>query len=669
MTRWLSAIIFGLLATAYATAMEGEEAQPEADTARSVLKKEVVVTGSPLETTRDKSIHRIRLLDSTRIAAQQAVSLRDVLITELNVGVQQDAILGSGTSIQGIGGNGVKVLVDGVPVVGRLNGNIDVSQILLANADRVELVEGPMAVMYGSDAIGGVINVITRKPAATGFRSFAHGYMESVGTYNFNLGLTGAIDNVGLNVTGGRNLFDGWTADTSMQRADQWKPREQYLLDARISPKWERVSLDYDVHFFDEKILNRGEPRAPYGETAFDDEFLTLRLVNSATLRVQAADAIGAHGVLAFTHYRRQKLSTLKNLVTLETTPIAGEGEQDTTTINTAMTRWVLNVGSDTNTLNVTGGLEGTYEYMASGRLTSATEAMTDVASFAEVRWRLDRSLVIQAAGRLMWNSAFGVYAVPSLHTAWQPSAVTSFRASIAQGFRSPSLREMYLYFVDINHDIVGNPNLSPETSTAVNLSGSITRTGAEYVARVEPSAYYNDVRNMITLAQLENSQEFSYVNIGRMVTMGVQADVTYATTALDVTVGGVLAAVTTGEDLSEVGPTQFSPQAKLVVRWTLPVADLTLNTFLKYTGASVRNVLSSTSELVTQQADPFTMMDLTLGRSFFDQQFTASVGCKNLFDVTTIGITAQSGIHSSGGSQLIGMGRMFTMDLTLRIP
>ena len=66
-------------------------------------------------------------------------------------------------SVQGLSGENVKILIDGVPVVGRLNGNVDLSQINLTNIERVEIVEGPLSVNYGTNALAGTINLITKK--------------------------------------------------------------------------------------------------------------------------------------------------------------------------------------------------------------------------------------------------------------------------------------------------------------------------------------------------------------------------------------------------------------------------------------------------------------------------------------------------------------------------
>lgn len=641
---------------------------PNSDSVTTVTTQEIVVTGSPFGTTRNKSIHRVRLMDSTRIASQQAVSLRDVLTTELNIGVHNDAILGSGTTIQGIGGNGVKVLIDGVPVTGRLDGNIDISQILLGNAERVEIVEGPMAVMYGSDAIGGVINVVSKQLNNDRLHGSIHAYTESVGSFNTSVLANGSVGDTKLSLNGARNLFDGWSSNKSYKRFAEWKPREQYLLDFRVQPEWQDVTVHYDVHAFTETILNRGEPRAPYGEMAFDDEYITRRLVNSVSATWKAASDISSTGTAAVTLYRREKLSTVKDLVTLSKQPTLGNGDQDTTTMTTAMLRLITSVGSDTSLSNLSFGFEGTVESMKSSRLTASTANMTDAAAFAEFKWGMSKLFAVQAGGRVLWNSKFGVYAVPSLHAIWKPTSLSTLRFSAAQGYRSPSLRELYLFFVDINHDIVGSALLRPEYSTSLNASASILWNDYGNVIRFEPSAYVNDVQNLITLSQLEGTQQYTYINIGRMLTAGMQANMVYSNESLEVAIGGALVATSYAIGSMHVNALQWSPQVTSTLRYELPLTSSILSVFVKYNGQSVRPIQTSSSTTTTQVTDPYTMMDVVVGHSFFNKLFTLSVGCKNVMDITNIGVSAQAGTHGPGTSQPVGMGRLFTADMVVRL-
>jgi len=106
--------------------------------------------------------------------------------TQLNIRIGQDNILGSSMSINGLSGQNVKVMVDGVPVIGRLEGNIDLSQINMNNVSKIEIIEGPMSTIYGTDALGGVVNIITQDPVSDGMQFDANGYYESVYQVNFD---------------------------------------------------------------------------------------------------------------------------------------------------------------------------------------------------------------------------------------------------------------------------------------------------------------------------------------------------------------------------------------------------------------------------------------------------------------------------------------------------
>ena len=124
---------------------------------------EVVITAQYAPNSLEKAVHKIKVIDRKKIELMGAVNLEDVLTNEANVRISQDNVLGSSTSIQGVSGQNVKILIDGVPVIGRLGGNIDLSQINLNDIERIEIIEGPLSVEYGSNALAGTINLITKK--------------------------------------------------------------------------------------------------------------------------------------------------------------------------------------------------------------------------------------------------------------------------------------------------------------------------------------------------------------------------------------------------------------------------------------------------------------------------------------------------------------------------
>ena len=127
---------------------------------------EVVVTGQINTQTLKNAVHQIRVITKDRIEKQGATNLQTVLKNELNISFSQDAATGgSDITMMGMKGQNVKILIDGIAMVGRqgTSNEININQIDINTIERIEIVEGPMAVVYGADALAGVINIITKK--------------------------------------------------------------------------------------------------------------------------------------------------------------------------------------------------------------------------------------------------------------------------------------------------------------------------------------------------------------------------------------------------------------------------------------------------------------------------------------------------------------------------
>ena len=222
---------------------------------------EAVVTGEGAPTMQDRALRKIRVLGKDMIEGRGAVNARDLLRNELNVKTSEDMILGSGISMQGLGGENVKVLIDGVPVVGRLNGNVDLSQINLDQIERVEIVEGPMSVEYGTDALAGTINFITKKQTDC---SIAYRY-ESVGLYAGDFKASIKKKNTVYEISGKRQYFDGWnSADRGLDwienfaadsgRVQFWNPKIQNSItlgSSHINGNW---TITPTLRYFHETI-------------------------------------------------------------------------------------------------------------------------------------------------------------------------------------------------------------------------------------------------------------------------------------------------------------------------------------------------------------------------------------------------------------------------------
>src|SRR5690606_30202757 len=125
----------------------------------------VVVTGSFEPQSARQSVYQVRTIGAEVIQNRAPSNVQEILSTELGIRFSQDNALGSSNmELLGMSGQNVKILIDGIPMVGRqgTSNEININQIDINRIGRVEIVEGPMSVVYGADALAGVINIITK---------------------------------------------------------------------------------------------------------------------------------------------------------------------------------------------------------------------------------------------------------------------------------------------------------------------------------------------------------------------------------------------------------------------------------------------------------------------------------------------------------------------------
>lgn len=640
---------------------------------------EVVITGQYAPNSTEKAVHQVKLIDRKKIDQMAAQNLRDVLTNEMNIRLSQDNVLGSSMSLQGISGQNVKILIDGIPVTGRLNGNIDVSQINMNNVSKIEIVEGPMSVNYGSDALAGTINVITKKTQQEPLAVSLNSYYESIGQYNFSgrIGLRNTRNSVSL--SGGRNYFDGWRTTDEPFRIEKksfadssrfmnWKPKEQYFATfnyVRFLPfKKGDLKLGYTADYFNEAILNRGMPRQPYFENAFDDQYQTRRVTNSADLKGALNKNYYLNILAAYTHYQRIKNTYFKDLTTLQQGLTENPGDQDTSTFNTITTRGSIST-TGFSKFNYEAGYDINHEKSFGIRIKDGTQQLGDYAVFGSGEYKPVDAFTIRPGIRFIYNTSYKAPVVPSIHIRYELTKNQVFRISYARGFRAPSLKELYFYFVDINHNIIGNENLKAERSHNVNLSLTSTNRYNRMAFKTEGSAFYNDIEQMITLALISGTQ-YTYFNVDRFRTMGLQLQTQLHVDQLTFTLGG--ACIGRYNQLAAQSQTEkymFSPEAKcnLVYNWEKP--RLTFACFYKYTGSLPSYLVNAQNEINKTIMQDYHTADVSISKRMWKKRISISTGIKNLLNVTTVTGYSSGDAHASSENTVnIGMGRTYFIKL-----
>ncbi len=619
--------------------------------------EEVVVTGHYKPVSVDKSIYDIKLIGSPQIENQAANTMAELLSKELTFRINNDPSTGSSLNLQGLSGENVKILIDGVPVIGRLDGNIDLSQINLDNVDHIEIVEGPMSVMYGSNALAGVVNIITKENKFARFKAGIHGYHESVGVYNLNGNLDMRNGNHGFSLTGGRNFFGGYSlVDTS--RYKEWKPKEQYNAGLNYTYSKDRISIKYKAEYFLENLLDRTNPLPPYYEKGYDTWTSTNRINNSLHYTHIISEKNTIYFLGAYSYYDRERSNYFKDLTDLTSNLV----NADNTVFHAISARNVYHHTNETLKLETQLGFDVNTELGLGERLSSGREFMGDYAIFASAQWVPFDRFTLQPALRISYNTVFESPVTPSFNFKYQKEK-TTFRISYARGFRAPSLKELYLHFYDSNHQVEGNEDLIAERSHNFNFTVSNNAEIASKPINLKAKAFYNVINDKITLVQVdpENPLHYRNVNTGHFKSVGGDFSVgAYPLRNLSVDAG-----------ISYIGRENSFYQTDEYIFSTSAITNITLkflqsrasvSLFYKYSGKYPVYTLVSDEEIILNTLDAFHNMDLNISVKLFSQKLRLSTGVKNIFNNTEL-LGINGGSDHGGGdgiSSLVGWGRSF---------
>jgi outer membrane receptor for ferrienterochelin and colicins len=626
---------------------------------------EVVITAQLTPEKADRSIYKINVINSRQIEQKAATNLSDLLSTESNMRLSQGGVLGTSLSMQGLTGENVKFLIDGVPVVGRLNGNIDLNQLNLYNVDHVEIIEGPMSVIYGSNAIAGVVNIITKENRNSSLTAYANAYLETVGVYNFNAGTSVTRKNQHFSLDLARNFFDGYTtADTV--RSMQWKPRLQYNVDSYYLYTGKKTRVKLSIQYFNEMLQDKGDLVKPYYETATDNYFHTVRSTSKAEASYTISENRQISMVAAYSGYNRERNVYHNDLTILEKNLIGG----DTTSVGSYLLRAWYNRNYPDQKLNYQVGFDGNLEKDQGERILNGAQQIGDYAGFVTLKYNPNEKISLQPGARFIYNTKYDAPIVYSLNAKYSATPNTSIRATYARGFRAPSIKELYLDFVDINHDLIGNPDLKAENSNNANLNFSYNRETPNAFINTELGLFYNYVNNTIWLFQNgSNITSYTYGNVSTFISQGIQANVTVSFYPELTLKGGISHIGRKFPDNAAEGTDNkfnYSDDFSALATYNLVKYNVSITANYKYTGKFP--LLTPDGNFNNQYVEGYSNLDISAMRSFFHNKFTVTIGGKNLFDVRDVGsAVVNSGAHSGGsdGSSRVAWGRTAFVKLT----
>ncbi|MEN7550021.1 TonB-dependent receptor [Rapidithrix thailandica] len=655
---------------------------------------EVVVTGSFTPTTSSQALHSVKKIGAATIEAKGAVNLADVLQTQLNLKIIQDDVLGSRVVMQGISGPNVKILIDGVPVVNGSGGNFDLSQLNMNNVERVEIVEGPLSVQYGTNALAGTINIITKSYQENESLVSSSTYYESVGQYNVDVALAKGWKNLSVSAGGGRNRFDGFSS--SGERNQDWIPRTQYLANAKVNYHFKSLHVTGSFDHMWQKAISHGDASGAFNSKtgklsliADDHYFKTYRLNSALIVNGHLSDKQYINIVNGVSRYTQAKQKYLQDIVADIKWISTEEADHDTSSFITWTSRGTYVYGNSKKKkgLYLTVGYELSRNSAQGGKIRSGTGVnVNDYGVFTALEIPVGNKLKIQPALRYTYSNKYDSKEInflnthlpllPSFNLKYHIDPHLDFRFSYGQGYRTPSVRELYYEFINANHYIVGNAKLQAEIGHNINFSGSWRSTfGSGISVVVTPSVFLTSIDNKIELVRITDRTSLpkdvpknvpvarTYANIKNFKSFGFNLN------AKLVSSGGIQLSPGFGL-LSRSGSESdyafyTSYEMNLNASYFLKPFDVKFNIFYKYNGRITEFAKNEEGAIGVLTLEAYNTLDFTLSKSLWKGRVFTSIGAKNLFDVTDISLIGDGskGLVSQTGRESyypISWGRTF---------
>ena len=650
---------------------------------------EVVVTGQYGPQSMKDAVYKVRSISAEKIKLRAPTNIQQILNTEFGFRFTNDLTLGvSNVEMMGMSGRNVKILLDGVPLVDRSDLKEGLNQIDINTVERIEIVEGPMSVVYGTDALAGVINIITKGKSGYKFGVSARIQEETVGSEyealnglgSHNKNISFNWQNKGWNAMAGfsNNTFGGWNVPDKTATRDEvnaiqfWKPKDQYLGNTRVGYGNNKFNIWYRADFVNEDITSRGGINPNY--TVVTQEYITDRLNNQLHADWKLNNQLSLTLVGGYTNLKRKTSTKIYDFATGLESLTTGAGEQDEAKFNATLFRGTLQYKLS-DAISVQPGVEFNREG-ASGQRIKGSPVINDYAFFASAEIKPFNALKLRPGVRFINNSVYDApVAVPSLNAMLNLTRDLDLRLGYGRGFRAPALRELYFDFFDASHSIMGNENLKAEKSNSFDGSltwNAIRKDGIRLTSAL--AGFYNNFFDRIEYGQYEEDASVTtLINISRYKTTGFSLDNTFNYKDLQLGFGlsyiGRYNDLTGGDFQSEVPKFSWTPEFFGNLIYTVTKLKGSVSLAFKHTGSRPSYQLTSTepSNPRLVKIGSFTWTDLLFNKTI-NKYLALNAGVKNLFDVTqlTNSSVASGGAHSTGGGTVpYSYGRSYVFGLT----
>lgn len=466
--------------------------------------EDIVVLASGIAQPREEAGQAISVLDAVDLERRQTQQLADILQTLPGVAVARNGGPGAPTSIFIRGGDSSQtlVLVDGVRIndPSAPSGAFDFGNLLVGNIDRVELLRGPNSVIWGSQAIGGVVNVVTAPPTETlqvrargeyGYRDTAQGVANVSGTSGILSGSVGG----GYYRTDGISAYDEALGATERDGFENWQANGKLLV--TLAPG---INIDLRGFYTDSRVAFDNPPgdTSPVTDT---EQFVGYVGLNAALLGGRFTNR------LAYTRTDVERITT-------DAAPDSFNPFEARGTLDRFEYRGAFDVS---RAITLLAGVE--HEQARASTFsppfdTAPDETEVGVTSYyGQAIVRPFAGLTLTGGARVDDQEIFGSNTSLGGNIAYTPNdGATVLRATYAEGFRAPALSELLAQF--------GNRDLQPETAESFDVG--VEQRLLDGRMRAHATYFQRDTKNLIVYSGVT----FTLENVAAARSQGVEAGI-----------------------------------------------------------------------------------------------------------------------------------------------
>lgn len=499
---------------------------------------EVVVTATRTERQLSSLPLPVTLIQKKQLQRTGVTRLNEILNEQTGIVMTPDATVGGneGVQIQGIASDYILVLIDGVPVVGRSSGNLDLSRFAIGNIKQVEVVKGPSSSLFGSEALGGVINIITERPTSDRITGQVSHRVGTFNNQNSNISLNQRTNKFGYAVFVDRLSTDGY--DLAPGDNDQTiNPFNNYTFNGRLHYDMsDRLKVFASGRYFSQEF------DVSFGTSEEKDANAHFRMDHKPTEKTRFEYE------LYFTNY-----NTNEQTVDSDTSVIEFENDFDQNLFRPEI-RFNYNIQpKSTLTLGAGYNFENLNRSLFAEKVTFDSQYVYTQYDFTPAE-----KLNIIVGARFDNHSEYNSQLSPKISARYRFTEHLAVKGSVGSGFKAPDFRQLYLNFTNVagggysvfgkevemagiarlqeNGEILSfqvdpsqlGASLDAESSIGYNLGLGFKKGKLN----ADINLFRNDFKNLIdtrVLAAKTNGQNvFGYINRESVYTQGIEFDATY---------------------------------------------------------------------------------------------------------------------------------------------